>query len=54
MILPQVVNSGPNIFPPPPLNQATISCGESVHLTLANRGWTVELEAEVRRATLIK
>jgi hypothetical protein len=54
IILPQVVNSGPSILPPSPLNQATISCGESVHLTLANRGWTVELDAEVKRDTRMR
>lgn len=49
--LPQLVNSGPRTLPPSPLNQPTISCGESVHLTLANRGLTVALEHEVKRET---
>lgn len=51
MTLPQLVISGPRILPPSPLNQPTISCGESVHLTLANRGLTVVFEHGVKRET---
>lgn len=36
IILPHPASSGPSPNPPSPLNQATISCGLSVHLTFAN------------------
>lgn len=48
IILPQLPSSGPSKFAPSPLNHPTISCGASVHRTLANCGLTV---AELVRAS---
>jgi hypothetical protein len=52
IILPQLESSGPNPIAPSPLHHATTSCGASVHLTLAKRGFTWLLLVEARRPNL--